>query len=104
MSEKKTRPHLELARSLARNHYCNPPEECGLVEDIENALDEVARAARAEELERCARQAASFSTRPNRRVHPDIPWESMNEPATIAAHSVAQQIAAEIRALAEEGE
>lgn len=41
--------------------------------------------------------ASAFTVRPDRRVHPDIAWDQMNETAQTVAHSTAQQIAHEIR-------
>ncbi len=50
-------------------------------------------------IKQAAHQASWFSGRPGARVHPDIPWEQMNESAKTAAHSTAQQIAMEIEEL-----
>lgn len=43
--------------------------------------------------------ASRFSVKPDRSLHPDIPWEQMNEAVKVAAHSTAQQIALEIATL-----
>ena len=50
-------------------------------------------------IKHAAHQASWFSGRPGARVHPDIPWDKMNESAKTAAHSTAQQIAMEIAEL-----
>jgi hypothetical protein len=48
------------------------------------------------ERQRCARIASNFTLKQGRRIHPDIPWEEMNESAQAAAHTTAQQIATAI--------
>lgn len=50
-------------------------------------------------LEAAARQAALFSVRPNRSLHPDAPWEQMAPAAQHAAHVTAQCIGMEIEDL-----
>lgn len=42
--------------------------------------------------------SSAFSTKPDRWLHPDIPWSAMTEGVQIAAHSTAQVIADEILA------
>jgi hypothetical protein len=37
-----------------------------------------------------------FSMKPDRSIHPDIPWDQMDDAVKITAHTTAQQIAAEI--------
>lgn len=49
-----------------------------------------------EERYRCARIASMFTMKPDRSIHPDIPWDQMNESAKMAAHTTAQQIAVKI--------
>lgn len=39
-----------------------------------------------------ARIASLFSVKPGASIHPDIPWEKMNETAKMIAHTTAQQI------------
>jgi hypothetical protein len=46
--------------------------------------------------ERLAQIAAQFTVKKDRNIHPDIPWDQMNESAKSAAHTTAQQIAAAI--------
>jgi hypothetical protein len=48
------------------------------------------------ERERCAKIASMFSMKPDRSIHPDIPWDQMDDAVKITAHTTAQQIAAEI--------
>ena len=47
-------------------------------------------------LRECPAIASRFSMKPDRRLHPDIAWEEMNEICQMAAHSASQQIAIEI--------
>lgn len=54
---------------------------------------------RREALEEAAHKASQFSMGPDRSLHPDIAWEDMSDGVQIAAHSTAQSIAMEIRAL-----
>ncbi|TIV83808.1 MAG: hypothetical protein E5V64_06490 [Mesorhizobium sp.] len=46
------------------------------------------------ERQRCARIASDFSMKPDRSVHPDIPWDQMPDAIKTTAHTTAQQIAA----------
>lgn len=48
-----------------------------------------------------ARIAASFSVKPDRSLHPDVPWDQMNETTKHVAHATAQSIADEILELLE---
>lgn len=48
---------------------------------------------------RAANAAAYFSVKPEASIHPDIPWNRMNENAKIVAHTTAQQISWEISTL-----
>lgn len=59
-------------------------------------------AIRAEERERAAVTATMFTLKPDRSIHPDIPWDKMNETAKMIAHTTAQQIAYAIRSLPDE--
>jgi hypothetical protein len=56
--------------------------------------------ARKEALEEAAQLASLFTVRPNASIYPGMDWKDMNESAQTASHTTAQQIAAEIRALA----
>lgn len=47
-------------------------------------------------LKKARKIASLFSMKKDRSLHPDIPWEKMNESVQIASHSTAQQIALEI--------
>ena len=67
------------------------------MERLETALAEV----RTNALKEAAHQASSFSTRPDRRVHPDVSWELTDLAVQRIAHAVAQQIAEEIHQLRE---
>jgi hypothetical protein len=49
-----------------------------------------------EGLRLCPAIASMWSMKPSRSLHPDIPWEKMNESSQTAAHSAAQQIAIEL--------
>jgi len=49
----------------------------------------------------CSKIASDFSMKPDRSIHPDIPWDEMSEVAKSVAHTTAQQIALAIRYLAE---
>lgn len=85
-----------LARKWCERHcddnraavYPDIPCQCGQI-----------TAAISEALEEAEKVVAMWSVKPDRSFHPDIPWEQMNETAKLVAHSAAQQIAAEIRAL-----
>lgn len=50
-----------------------------------------------EERKRCANIASAFTIKPDRSIHPDIPWDKMSEQAQMVAHTTAQQIAYAIR-------
>jgi hypothetical protein len=54
-------------------------------------------------MQRASRIAAEF-TGPGRKIHPDIPWERMNESARTAAHTTAQQIAVAIEQASKGGD
>lgn len=62
------------------------------------------RRAKEEERKRCAKVASHFSVKEGKSIHPDIPWEQMNETAKMAAHTTAQQIAQAILGDSEEEE
>lgn len=55
---------------------------------------------RAKALEEAAMVASLFSVKPDRNIHPDVPWDAMGETAKMVTHTTAQQIAWEIRELA----
>lgn len=61
------------------------------------ADDERIAAAVMAERRRCVRIAAMFTVKPDRSIHPDIPWDAMSEAAKTIAHTTAQQIAIEIQ-------
>jgi hypothetical protein len=76
------------------NHWLeNPGLRASLLRRLRPAVHQL----RVHIVDRCAVIASEFSMRGDRRVHPDIPWERMNESAQTAAHSTAQQIAMRIR-------
>lgn len=82
-----------------------PTETMGLLREgirakIEKAVAICIAETRAAAIAECTRVASHFSVKPDRSLHPDIPWEQMNESVKMAAHSTAQQIAMEIRDLA----
>lgn len=64
-----------------------------LAATITAAIDEERRA--------CQRLASEFTMKPDRSVHPDVPWDEMNETAKMVAHTTAQQIASAINARGE---
>jgi hypothetical protein len=45
-----------------------------------------------EGIAKAAHTASYFSVKPGASIHPDIPWERMNENAKMIAHTTAQQI------------
>ena len=49
--------------------------------------------------DQCAVVASMYTVKPGASIHPDIPFEKMNEIAKTAAHTTAQHIAAAIREL-----
>ena len=51
---------------------------------------------REDEQERCAQVAAMYSIDKN-SIHPDIPWDQMNDQAKMIAHTTCQHVAAAIR-------
>jgi hypothetical protein len=73
----------------------------GAIEDrITAAIEADRQEVEAVALERASRTASLFTVNPDRSIHPDIPWEKMTEAAQMVAHTTAQQIAAELTALA----
>lgn len=70
----------------------------GAVDKLAYAL----AAARAEAFEEAAKVAELFTVKPDASIYPDVPFAKMGTTAQFAAHTTAQQIAAAIRALAQE--
>jgi hypothetical protein len=48
------------------------------------------------ERKRCAAISSQFTMKPDTSIYPGVPFAQMNETAKMAAHTTAQQIAAEI--------
>lgn len=74
-------------------------EKMPLYQRSVSAFAEAMADARREALEEAAKLASLWSVKPDRSMHPDIPWKNMCEAAQMAAHSTAQGIALEIRAM-----
>lgn len=74
--------------------------DCGsglMVRSCNLCVERAMTMARAEQREQDAKIAALFSVKDDRSIHPDVPWDEMNEAAKTIAHTTAQQIAAALR-------
>jgi hypothetical protein len=85
----------KLATLFCENSACHADLPCPRCKQQASKIEAEISAER----ERCAVLASMFTVKPDRSIHPGIPWDKLSEPAKIAAHTTAQQIAAAIREL-----
>jgi hypothetical protein len=79
-----------------REKAANVSLELGLMGLGAEKIYEALKSACLEERKQAAHVASMFTMKPDARIHPDIPFSQMNDASRIAAHTTAQQIAAEI--------
>lgn len=73
-----------------------PPDRCVRHEHVLVWCVDCIEVERTAARKRHAAIASMFTVKPDRRIHPDIPWAEMNETAKMVANTTAQQIAWEI--------